>query len=466
MSAMRIQSNSATLTSGPIGATLVRLSAPMLVGILAMMAFNVIDTFFIGRLGTLPLAAMTLTFPVVMVIGTFTLGLGVGAMVVISQGIGAGDRTRIRRYSTDALTLAGACVALLTTVGLATLEPLFRLLGATDAMMPFVRQYMVIWYPGMVFYIIPIVGNNIVRATGDTLTPSIVMLVGVVINAILDPLLIFGWGPVPALGVAGAAIATVIARGTTMVVVLWVLCLRDRLLGSLWPGYRDLLASWKTILRTGLPVAVSNAIIPVALGMITRIVTGFGAEAVAGFGVATRVESFGLALVYALSTGLSPFVGQNFGAGRIDRIQKGLGFAKRFCLVWGVLMLVVFLLIGKPLASCFHSNPLVVQTASLYLWVVAVSLGLRGVHHIIWTTLNVLGRPYDAMFLEFLLAFGLWIPLAFVGAHLAQIGGLFCGLSLANILAGVTAYIWVDRVTAKQRLRQDALSSPDAKTLG
>jgi len=428
----------------------------MLVGILAMMAFNVIDTFFIGRLGTLPLAAMTLTFPVVMVIGTFTLGLGVGAMVVISQGIGAGDRTRIRRYSTDALTLAGVTVAVLTTIGLATLEPLFRALGATDAMMPYVEQYMVIWYPGMIFYIVPIVGNNIIRATGDTLTPSIVMLVGVAINAILDPILIFGWGPIPPLGVAGAAIATVIARGVTMVVVLWVLCFRDRLLGSLWPGYHDLIASWKTILRTGLPVAVSNAIIPVALGLITRIVTGFGAEAVAGFGVATRVESFGLALVYALSTGLSPFVGQNFGAGRIDRIQKGLGFTKRFCLLWGALLLVVFLLIGKPLASCFDSNPLVVQTASLYLWVVAVSLGLRGVHHIIWTTLNVLGRPYDALFLEFLLAFGLWIPLAFVGARVAQIGGLFCGLSLANILGGLTAYVWVDRVTEQQKSRQDA----------
>jgi len=455
MSAMRIEATNAKLTSGPIGSTLVRLSAPMLVGILAMMAFNVIDTFFVSRLGTLPLAAMTLTFPVVMVIGTFTLGLGVGAMVAISQGIGAGDRTRIRRYSTDALTLAGVCVALLTTIGLATLEPLFRLLGATDAMMPFVEQYMVIWYPGMIFYIVPIVGNNIVRATGDTLTPSIVMLVGVAINAVLDPLLIFGWGPIPALGVSGAAMATVIARGVTMGVVLWVLCFRDRLLGSLWPGSRDLIASWKTILRTGLPVAVSNAIIPVALGLITRIVTGFGAEAVAGFGVATRVEGFGLALVYALSTGLSPFVGQNFGAGRIDRIQMALALSKKFCLVWGALLLVTFLCVGKPLASRFDSNPLVVQAASLYLWVVAISLGLRSVHHIIWTALNVLGRPYDALFLEFLLAFGLWIPLAFVGAHLWQIGGLFCGLSLANLLGGATAYVWVDRVTEKLK-RRDA----------
>jgi MATE family, multidrug efflux pump len=345
-------------------------------------------------------------------------------------------------------------------VGLTTIEPLFRALGATDAMMPYIEQYMTIWYPGMIFYIIPIVGNNIIRATGDTFTPSVVMIVGVVINAVLDPILIFGWGPIPPLGVAGAAIATVIARAITLVVALWVLYHREHLLGSPWPGYRALISSWKTILRIGLPVAISNAIIPVAYGLITRIVAGFGPEIVAGFGVAHRIESFGLALIYALSTGISPFVGQNFGAGRIDRIQEALRFAKRFSLGWGALLLATFLLLGRTLPTYFDSNPRVVQSASLYLWIVSASMGLRGVHLITWTALNVLHRPYDAMFLESLLAFGLWIPLAYFGAHLAQIGGLYCGLSLANILAGFTAYLWIDRVTAKQQRQTNTLNDP------
>ena len=142
---------------------------------------------------------------------------------------------------------------------------------------------------------------------------------------------------------------------------MWVLCFRDRLLASLWPGYRELLASWKTILRMGLPVAVSNAIIPVALGLLTRIVTGFGAEAVAGFGVATRIEGFGLSLIYALSTGISPFVGQNFGAGRLDRIKRGLFLSKMFCLAWGGLLFVVFLLFGKLLAAQFDGNSQVTE---------------------------------------------------------------------------------------------------------
>lgn len=429
---------------------LVRLSLPMLVSIVAMMAFNVVDTFFVGRLGTIPLAAMTLTFPVVMVIGTFTLGLGVGAMAVVSQGVGAGDESRIRRCTTDALTLAGLCVVVIAAVGLLTIQPLFRLLGATDAMMPFVWQYMAIWYPGMIFYVVPVVGNNIIRATGDTLTPSVVMLIGVGINALLDPLLIFGAGPIPPLGIAGAAVATVITRALTLAVALWVLRFREHLLAHPWPGGRVLIDSWKTILRIGLPVAISNIVIPIALGMVTRIVTRFDAEAVAGFGVATRIESFGLALIYALSSGISPFVGQNFGAGRMDRVRRGLAYAKAFSLVWGVLMFAAFLLFGRTLASYFDPDPAVIRSASLYLWIVSISLGLRSVHLVTWTALNVLHRPYESLFLELLLAFGLWVPLALAGAHVAEIAGIYAGLSLANLLGGATAYIWIGRVTARK----------------
>jgi putative MATE family efflux protein len=427
----------------------------MLVGILAMMGFNLVDAFFLGRLGTLPLAAVTLTFPVVMVIGTFTIGLGVGAMAVISKGIGAGEQAEIRRCATDALTLAGLLAAALTLVGLATVEPLFRLLGATGEMMPLVRQYMRIWYPGLIFYLIPTIGNNIIRATGDTVTPSAVMLVGVALNAILDPILIFGWGPIPRLGMAGAALASVLARGTTLVLALWVLRFRQNLLASPWPGGVRLLASWKTILQIGLPVAVSNAVIPIALGLITRMVTRFGDGAVAGFGVATRIEAFGMALIFALSTGLSPFVGQNFGAGRIDRIREGLSFAKAFALAWGGLLAVAFLVFGRPLAGLFNPDPAVIRSASLYLWIVPFSLGLRGMHQVIWTSLNVLNRPYDSLVLEMLLAFGLWIPLGLAGVHLARLGGLYGGLAVANVVAGVVAIVWIDRVVSREDRTQN-----------
>lgn len=438
------------LTEGAIAPTLARLSLPMLVGILGMMAFNVIDVFFVGKLGTVPLASITLTFPVVMVVGTFTLGLGVGAMAVISKGIGAGDWSRIAHYSTDSLTLAGCCVALLTIAGLLTIDPLFYLLGATESMIPYIRQYMLVWYPGMLFYVVPMVGNNIIRATGDTITPSLIMLSGVILNAVFDPILIFGWGPFPAMGISGAAWATVLSRAVTMLVTILVLHCRERILTFPWPGLSKLVDSWRTILAIGLPVAVSNAIIPIALGIITRLVTRFGEEAVAGFGVASKVEGFGLAVVFALSTGLSPFVGQNLGAGRVDRIAAGISLARIFSISWGLFLAVILWLSAGSVAAWFNSDPKVLESAVLYLWIVPFSLGLRSIHQIIWTSLNVLGRPWDSLILEFLMAFLLWIPLAWIGGELAGITGLYWGLALANVIGGIAAHFWVERVLAKE----------------
>jgi putative MATE family efflux protein len=441
------------LTSGPVASTLIGLSAPMLLGILSMMSFNLIDTFFVGRLGTLQLAALTLTFPVGMVVATFTLGLGVGAMAAISKSIGEGDQSRIRRFTTDALTLSTLCVVVLTGVGLATVDPLFRILGATGETMPLVKQYMYIWYPGMVFFVVPMISNNVLRATGDTLTPSLVMIGGMAINALLDPIFIFGWGPVPRLGIAGAAVASVLGRGLMLAASLWILNFREKLLAPPWPGRAALLSSWKTILGTGLTVAISNAVIPVATGIITRIVSQFGAEAVAGFGVATRIEAVGFTLIIAMSTGISPFVGQNFGAKRFDRIEQGIRFSAKFSLAWGAVLCAAFLIFGTSLSRLFNGNESVTSTTSLYLGLISVSLGLRGVHQIIWTALNVLGRPYDSLVLEFILAFVLWIPFSLAGAHVAQITGMFFGISIANVIAGVIAFAWAGRVVKKEKSR-------------
>lgn len=448
---MNKRQSSEKLVSGPIPVTLLKLSAPMLLGIVSMMSFNLIDTFFIGRLGTLQLAAIALTFPVVMIISMFTLGLGVGAMAVISRSIGEGDRTKIQRYSTDSLSLSFACVLILTFLGVVTINPLFRALGATDDIMPFVKQYLIIWYPGMVFFVVPMVGNNIIRSTGDTFTPSLLMLGSVAVNVALDPLFIFGWGPVPGMGIAGAAVASVVSRGCSLAATIWVIHFREHLLTNFWPGRNQLVASWKAILSVGLPVAVSNAIIPLAMGILSRIIINFGPEAIAGFGVAGRIEAFGLTPVIAMSNGVSPFVGQNLGAHRIDRIKSGLFMAKMFSLGWGLVLFILFLLLGKAFASVFDSSPSVVASASRYLWFVSLSLGLRGIHQIIWTALNVMGKPYDSLFLELILAFGLWVPFSLVGLHYNGLPGVYIGLFCANCIAGVIAWVWADRVVEKMR---------------
>ena len=258
---------SATLTEGPVGKTLFMLTGPMLVGHLSMILFNLADTYFVGQLGTDQLAALSFTFPVVMVLASLAIGMGIGATSVISRTIGEGDFDKVRRYATDSLILSIILVIAVSTIGILTIEPLFRLLGAGPQVLPLIRQYMIVWYPGMMFVVVPMVGNSIIRAAGDTVTPTVVMLIAVAVNLTLDPLLIFGWGPFPRLEIAGAAIATLIARSTTFTISLLVLHYRYRMLTRRRPRLHTLLASWRRILFVALPASGSRIIAPLGIGV-------------------------------------------------------------------------------------------------------------------------------------------------------------------------------------------------------
>ena len=187
--------NMAILTEGPVGGTLIRLTGPMVIGIGAMVAFNLTDTFFVGRLGPTELAALSFTFPVVLIVNSIAIGIGIGASAVISRAVGRGEGHEVRRLATDSLTLALSIVALFVVAGFLTIDPVFRKLGATESVLPFIRQYMQIWYMGMIFVVVPMVGNNAIRARGDTKSPAAIMLVAVVVNIVMDPLLIFVLDP-------------------------------------------------------------------------------------------------------------------------------------------------------------------------------------------------------------------------------------------------------------------------------
>jgi putative MATE family efflux protein len=441
--------NKASLVSGPIALTLVKLGAPMMIGIISMMAFNLVDVYFVGKLGTVELAAMVLTFPVIMGIASFALGLGVGTVAVVSRAIGRKDTNQIQRLTTDSLSLSTIAVAGFVAAGMVFIEPLFRLVGATGQTMPFVMEYMHIWFPGMLFVVVPMVGNNAIRATGDTMTPSIVMVVAVIVNALLDPLLIFGIGPFPAMGLAGAALATVAARGTTFIFAMYVLYFREKMLTSPFASLKTIFTSYRIILAVGLPVAFSNILIPVTLFIVTRIIATYGPGPIAGFGVASRVEAFAMTVIFAFSVGLSPFVGQNLGAGRIDRVDNATRLMVRFALLWGLVTVLVLVPFRGALAALFTGNSEAVDAAGRYLLIIPFTLGLKGVHQFAWSTLNVLDRAKQSLFLEILHGLVLTVPLAFIGGKLYHATGVFCGMGVANVAGGIIGLVMLTRAVRR-----------------
>ena len=435
-----------SLTEGAISNRLMSLTLPMVWGILAIVAFNLADTYHVGQLGINQLAAMSFTFPVVMTLGSLAMGLGIGASSIIARAIGQGDRTRVQRFTTNSLTLGVAAVAILSSIGLLTIDPLFQALGTEAEVLPFVREYMQIWYFGMVFLVIPMVGNSAIRAAGDTLIPSLIMIFSAGFNILLDPLLIFGLWGLPELGLAGAAWATVISRAMTLIASLLILKFKENMLSSHFPDLEETIVCWRDILTVGLPAAGSSMITPISIGIITSMLAVHGSVAVAGFGVASRVQSFAMIVLMALAASIGPFVGQNWGAEKYGRVFQALKQSYLFCLGWGALMAILLAVGATWIVPLFNNDREVVAIAVSYLWIVPVSYGAAGVIQVANSAFNALGRPIPAVIMTVLRMFVIYIPLAYFSSRWFGAVGIFGAATVSNVLVGIAAYWFSSRI--------------------
>src|SRR6056297_443684 len=428
------------LTRGPIFPLLMKLTWPMIVGIMGMVMFNLADTYFIGKVGVDELAAMGFTFPVVLVINAFALGVGIGTSSLISRSIVSQDRKVLSRYATEAILLGLLIVSVLVVVGQLTIEPLFRAMGASEEVLPLIEDYMRVWYWGMLVVVIPMVGNNIIRATGDTFTPGMFMTLSAILNIIIDPFLILGYGPFPMLSIKGAAIATVIGRGTGMVLTLYILINREKLLTVHLPRLREIWRTWRKILYIAGPAAASLLITPLSIGIVTRIVSKFGEEAVAAFGVVSRMEMFSLILVNALGSVMIIFAGQNWGKGFTLRLRRGFNIGVLVALTWGMLLFAVAQLWAKPIAGIFSSNAEVVRLTAQYLMIVSFSYGFQGILMVGINIYNGINKPMPSFGLTALRVFGLYVPLAWLASIYWNLTGVFWSAFAANVVVGVITY--------------------------
>ena len=262
-----------------------------------------------------------------------------------------------------------------------------------DELMPLIRGFMTILYIGVPFIVVGMVGMASMRATGDTRLPSKIMIIGSILNVALDPVLIFGLGPIPALGLNGAALAALIARGMIFLAALYLLRYRLDMVSFNRPDPAELRSSWRDILHVGIPAAGTNAIVPVGAAVITAMIARYGPDAVAGFGVASRIESLMLVPYYAMSAIIGPFVGQNLSAGRDDRIVQALRLCAGFCIVSGLVIAAALALLANALPALFSDSPAVISVARSFLWIAPLGYGAYGVVMVMNAAFNGMGHP-------------------------------------------------------------------------
>jgi putative MATE family efflux protein len=432
----------ARLIEGDVGTHLRRLGVPMAFGFLAVLMFQVVDTFFVGQLGTEPLAAIGFTFPIGLLVMSVALGLGVGTASVLSQCIGAGEGRRATRIATDAIGLAIVVVVPVSVVGYLTIDPLFGAMGASGSVLRMVREYMQVWYAGVGLLFVPIVANAALRATGDTRSPAIVMGISGVLNMVLDPLLIFGLGGFPRLEVRGAAIATVLSWSVTTVAALLLLWRRENLINLRPERPAEVIRSWRALLFVAGPAVGTSVVLPLSGTVLMAIMAHFGDAAVGAYGVGVRVEPIAMSGILALALALPVFVGQNWGAGEFERARTGIALSARFALGWGAAAWIFLLVLRFPLAAAFNDDPEVIDLIARFLLILPVSYGMLGLNLIIASSLNALNRPLHSVALAGMRMFGLTIPLAWLGSRFVGAAGVFYGVAVANVIAGALSWIW------------------------
>ena len=440
------------LTAGPVGRHLVRLTIPMTFGILAIISFQLIDMFYISLLGTEALAAVTFTFPVTFALFSLTLGMSIATSSTLSRLIGAGDMMRVRRIITHVLIMALILGIVLSILGLLFLDPLFRAMGADENMMPMIHDYMLIWFLGSFFINTPVVGNAILRSSGDAVFPATLMTVAAIANAILDPLLIFGKFGFPEMGMQGAAIATVASNACALAVSLYVIVWRKKMATRthFTRHIRLFGDSVKRIVFIALPVGLTGIIQPFVNGIITALLAATGPHAVAAFGIATRVEAFVFIIIMALATGMGPILGQNWGAQKFGRVNETLKKAFSFAVSWSVFVALVLVIFAKPIAGIFSSDADVIKNAAFYFTIVPLSYAFGNIVQGWCSAFNAIGFPKRSFIMIATKLIVVNVPLVLIGSHIAGETGIFAAIAATNILCGITFHLWSIRFFVKR----------------
>ncbi len=428
------------LLEGPIAPTLLRLAAPTVVVMMLQAAVTTFDAFFVGGLGPEALAGVSLVFPVLMLMTTMSAGgMGGGVASAVARALGAGRREDADALAIHAVVIALAMAALFTTAALWGGPALYGAMGGTGGALDAAVAYSNVVFAGaLAAWLLNTLGS-VVRGTGNMLLPAALAVAGSAVQLALAPALIYGWGPFPRLGVAGAGIASVTSFSLGAVAVGAYLLAGQGLVRPTLHGGGFRRALFWEILRVGAPGSLNAMLTNLTVALLTGLVGSFGTFAVAGYGMGARLEYLQIPLVFGLGSALVTMVGTNIGAGRSGRARRvawtGAGLAPAVTGGIGLLgALFPYAWIGL-----FSAEPAVLEAGAIYLRIVGPTYGFFGLGLALYFASQGAGRllwPLLAGFVRLLVAgLGGWVAIYWLGAGLP---GLFTAIALALVIFGAT----------------------------
>src|SRR6056297_364839 len=429
------------LNAGPVGCALITVSAPMTLGILGVLSVGLADAFFLARHSDAALAAIGFIYPVIVALVSLSIGLAAGTNTVVSQAIGKGERSAARyRLTLHAMGLAALLSSIVSLLFWLAAPYLFALMGAKGAVLEAVLGYVPFWCLSFPPMVTGMALNAVFRAAGRSEVAATVMSLQAILNVALNPVFIFGMGPLPDLGAEGAGIATFLARSLAFMGLLAFALRRGAIRLNCAP-FQDIAQSLRRIGRVGVPAAVSNAINPAGLAVVTAAVAVIGDAAVAGFGAAARVQSLLFVPMLALSSGLGPVVGQAWGAERYERAREAMRLSVLICLGYGLSLAIALLVFATPIATLMTGGDGAAPYTAQYLRVVGLGLFGYGILVTANAAMNARDRALWSMGLSVARIAVIFIPFAWAGVWLLEYTGVLLAALAANIIGAWAALV-------------------------
>lgn len=462
------------LTGGPIPKLLLKMALPASIGFFFNTMYNFVDTFFAGQISTAALAALSLSFPVFIIVLAIGAGIASGTTALVANSLGAGNEERACRYQAQAISFSLIVTVVITIPMLFVLTPLFRLFQAEGETLARAVRYTSIILIGGVLFVTNNIGNAGLSARGDTRTYRNFLIVGFALNVGLDPLLLYGLNIggvqiIPRLEEAGIAIATVLIQGIGSAYILWRAKRSGSFRGMKAVDFRPRAEFVREIASQGLPSALNMMAIALGTFVITYFVSRYGSESVAAYGAAIRIEQIALIPTIGLNIALATLVGQNNGAGKLDRVRQSFFSSLKYGIIIMVGVLTPVVIFGRPLIGIFTNNAAVIDVGVNYLYIQVITFFSYVVMNQANSVLQGLKKPAMIMYVALYRQVAAAIPVFYLLTSVAGLGvsGVWWGLVIVNWTAAAVTYIHAMRMLgAAERRAEGCVDVPDAALRG
>lgn len=450
-------------TEGRIISSLLSLAGPIIAANILQSAYQLIDTFWLGRLGADAVAAVSLSFPLLFLVLSLGAGLTLAGTVMVARYQGAENQQMVDFSSSQSVFLIFLTAILLAVLGYFAAAPLMKVIGAGPDIIEDAVTYFKVSSIGFVFLFLFFIFQSLMRGIGNVMLPVYIVLCTVILNAVLDPLFIYGYGPIPGFGVAGAAVSSVITQAVAASIGLYILFKGRHGIKISLASMNFNMENLKRTFNIGFPASIEQSTRALGMTMMMAIVTSFGSDIVAAYGIGARMLSFIVVPALGLGIATTSLVGQNIGALKIKRAEKVANLSAKVAFFGFTGMGVLMYLIAEPLTAIFiPDDPQVIKDGALFIKIMSVSFGFLGLQQVMNGTFNGAGFTKASMLISIMSLWVVRFPLAYLLSYNLKMGpeGIWWSFPISNLIAGIVAFAyfktgyWKKRVIRERPLKK------------